>query len=461
MAPDGKLIFKRPAPRKTDRLLRLVTILLLALILAWRAGIARAADAGVRFNRDIQPLLAENCFACHGPDNKARKADLRLDTKGGIFAHTPKRGPAVTPGSLDQSELWKRVITTDPDDVMPPPDSHKELKPEQKEKLKQWILAGAPWQSHWAYLKPERPAVPASSESVNNKSVISSSVNRSKVSGAHTDSLITFSPTKGFPIRNPIDAFVLAKLQARGLQPAPEAERRTLARRLSLDLIGLPPKPEVVESFVKDRAPDFYEKFVRKLMTSPAWGEHRARYWLDAARYADTHGLHFDNYREMWPYRDWVINAFNRNQPFDKFTLEQLAGDLLPDATDDQVVATGFQRCNMTTNEGGTIEDENLANYANDRVTTLGWVFLGATINCCACHDHKFDPFTQKDFYSLAAFFRNTTQTGFDKNIRESDLYRTVPLAAADRVRWHALPDEIETARKTRERTSESCRRWL
>ena len=192
-------------------------------------------------------------------------------------------------------------------------------------------------------------------------------------------------------------------------------------------------------------------------MTSPAWGEHRARYWLDAARYADTHGLHFDNYHEMWPYRDWVINAFNRNQPFDKFTLEQLAGDLLPDATDDQVVATGFQRCNMTTNEGGTIEDENLANYANDRVTTLGWVFLGATINCCACHDHKFDPFTQKDFYSLAAFFRNTTQTGFDKNIRESDLYRTVPLAAADRVRWHALPDEIETARKTRDEQAKAA----
>ena len=244
---------------------------------------------------------------------------------------------------------------------------------------------------------------------------------------------------------------MLAKLQSKGLKPAPEADRRALARRLSLDLTGLPPTPEAVEAFVKDKSPDYYEKFARKLMASPAWGEHRARYWLDAARYADTHGLHFDNYREMWPYRDWVIKAFNTNVRFNQFTIEQLAGDLLPEATDDQEVATGFQRCNMTTNEGGTIEDENLANYANDRVTTIGWVFLGATLNCSACHDHKFDPFTQKDFYSMAAFFRNTTQTGFDKNIRESDLFRVVPQTESDRASWRALPAEIESARKVRD----------
>jgi hypothetical protein len=381
---------------------------------------AAAATAEIGFNRDIRPIFAENCMACHGPDNNKRKAGLRLDTRDGIFEKTPKREPAVVPGNLEKSELWRRVTATNPDDVMPPPDSHKELKLEQKEKLKRWILAGAPWQGHWAYIKPEKPIPPG-------------------------------VKSGGFKVRNPIDAFVLAKLQSKGLKPAPEADRRSLARRLSLDLTGLPPKPEMVEAFVKDKSPDYYEKFVRTLMASPAWGEHRARYWLDAARYADTHGLHFDNYREMWPYRDWVIKAFNSNMRFNQFTIEQLAGDLLADATDDQEVATGFQRCNMTTNEGGTIEDENLANYANDRVTTLGWVFLGSTMNCCACHDHKFDPFTQKDFYSMAAFFRNTRQTGFDKNIRESDLFMIVPQSEPDRARWRALPAEIEPAGKVRD----------
>ncbi|HXG46300.1 MAG TPA: DUF1549 domain-containing protein, partial [Methylomirabilota bacterium] len=370
------------------------------------------AAADVRFNRDIRPILAENCTACHGPDANARKAGLRLDTREGLFENTPKRGPAVVPGAPDKSPLWQRVITTDPDDLMPPPDSHKVLKPEQKDKLRQWILAGAPWEGHWAFIKPERPAVPS-------------------------------VKAGGFPVRNPIDAFVLAKLQAKGLKPAPEADRRTLARRLSLDLTGLPPRPEVVEAFVKDRSPDYYEKLVRRLMDSPAWGEHRARYWLDAARYADTHGLHFDNYREMWPYRDWVIKAFNRNMPFDQFTLEQLAGDLLDNPTIDQQTATGFHRCNMTTNEGGTIDEENQALYANDRVTTTGWVWLGVTLNCAACHDHKFDPFTQRDFYSMEAFFRNTTQPAKDGNAKDSAPSILVPQTAEDAARWAALPGEL------------------
>jgi len=402
--------------------LRIATIVTLALAAAW--PVVGAAPA-LQFNRDIRPILAENCLACHGPDNNARKAGLRLDTKDGIFERTAKHEPAVVPGSLEKSELWTRITATDPDNVMPPPKSHKVLKPEQKELFKQWILAGAPWQGHWAYIKPERPSVPDSP--------------KAKVQSSK------------FRIRNPIDAFVLAKLQSKGLQPNPEADSRTLARRLSLDLTGLPPKPEVVEAFVKDRSSDAYDKLVKQFMNSPQWGEHRARYWLDAARYADTHGLHFDNYREMWPYRDWVIKAFNTNERFNQFTVEQLAGDLLPDPTDDQEVATGFQRCNMTTNEGGTIEDENLANYANDRVTTTGWVFLGATLNCCACHDHKFDPFTTRDFYSMAAFYRNTKQSGFDKNIRESDLFRVVPETNADRERWKALPGELEVAMKTRD----------
>jgi hypothetical protein len=377
---------------------------------------AASADSAIQFSRDIRPIFSDNCFACHGPDPGSRKANLRLDTKQGLFEATPNRGPAVVPGNLEKSELWHRITTTDPEDVMPPPKSHKELKPEQKERLKQWILAGAPWQGHWSFINPDRPATPM--------------VNRSDW------------------VRNPIDAFVLAKLEAKGLAPAPEADRRTLARRLSLDLTGLPPKPENVERFVNDRSRDAYEKLVERLMDSAHYGEHRARYWLDAARYADTHGLHFDNYREMWPYRDYVIRAFNRNLRFNQFILEQIAGDLLENPTDDQLVATGFHRCNMTTNEGGTIEDENLANYANDRVTTTGWVFLGITANCCACHDHKFDPFTTRDFYSMAAFFRNTKQGSFDRNRREGDLSMVLPQTEPERKRWKALNAEIESAQK-------------
>jgi mono/diheme cytochrome c family protein len=380
---------------------------------------ASAAESTIRYNRDVRPILADNCFACHGPDANHRKAGLRLDTKEGFFEKTPKHEPTVVPGNLAKSELWLRITTTNLDDKMPPEDSHKSLKPEQIETLRKWILAGAPWEGHWAFIKPERPPVPT--------------VKGLKAGG------------------NPIDAFVFAKLQEKGLKPNKETDKRTLARRVYLDITGLPPKPEEVKAFLNDKSPDAYEKLVKRLLASPRYGEHRARYWLDAARYADTHGLHFDNYREMWPYRDWVIKAFNSNQRFNQFTIDQIAGDLLPNPTDDQETATGFQRCTMTTNEGGTIEDENLANYANDRVSTVGWVYLGMTMNCAACHDHKFDPITQKDFYSMAAFFRNTRQTGFDKNWSESDLYRVMPQTEMERARWRNLPSEIEVARKARD----------
>lgn len=393
---------------------------LLAAVAVGAPGPLRAAGPGaIQFARDIQPLLAENCLACHGPDPAARKAGLRLDTREGLFEPTARRPATVMPGDPSRSTLWKRIVTEDPDDLMPPPESHKKLEPEQKRLIEQWILAGAPWQGHWAFVKPTRPDPPVAH-------------------GAEW-------------VRNPVDAFILAGLEATGLAPAPEADPRALARRLALDLTGLPPAPEAVQRFLEDTTPEAYERYVQALLASPHYGEHRARYWLDAARYADTHGLHFDNYREMWPYRDWVIRAFNRNQPFDQFVVEQLAGDLLDNPTDDQMVATGFQRCNMTTNEGGTIEEENLANYANDRVTTTGWVFLGLTTNCGACHDHKFDPFTTKDFYSLAAFYRNTQQTGFDRNWREGDLYMVVPQTDEERTRWKALPAEIEAARRARE----------
>lgn len=392
---------------------------LVALLALGCSARSLASESDIHFNRDIRPIFADNCFACHGPDPGARKAGLRLDTNEGLYGRTAKHDPVVVPGKLEQSPLWQRISSRDPEEVMPPPKSRLTLKPEQIERVKQWILAGAPWQGHWAFVKPERPPVPELS-------------------------------ADNFEVRNPIDAFVLAKLKARDLAPAPPADRRSLVRRLALDLTGLPPEPERVEAFVQDSSADAYEALVDQLLASPRWGEHRARYWLDAARYADTHGLHFDNYREIWPYRDWVINAFNRNMPFDRFTVEQLAGDLLDHPTDDQIVATGFHRCNITTNEGGTIEEENLVNYAHDRVTTTSWVWLGLTMNCASCHDHKFDPLTMRDFYSMAAFFRNTKQSGFDRNWRESDLYMVVPQTDRDRIRWKSLPAEIEAAQKSR-----------
>lgn len=280
--------------------------------------------------------------------------------------------------------------------------------------------SGAEYQPHWSLIAPTRPEPPA----VKNESWV----------------------------RNPIDRFVLAKLEAAGLAPAPEADRRTLARRLSLDLTGLPPSPAMVEAFVRDQAPDAYERLVDQLMTSAHWGEHRGRYWLDAARYADTHGIHFDNYREMWSYRDWVLKAFNRNLPFDQFTLEQLAGDLLPNPTLDQQVASGFNRCNITSNEGGLIDEEYLVLYARDRTETTSLVWLGLTTGCAVCHDHKFDPISQKEFYSLAAFFNNTTQGARDGNIKDTPPIVVVP-RSEDQPRWADLKAKIvETKQKAEAR---------
>jgi Protein of unknown function (DUF1553)/Protein of unknown function (DUF1549)/Concanavalin A-like lectin/glucanases superfamily/Planctomycete cytochrome C len=369
-----------------DRLLLLV-VLLVSTALA-SAVAADDASAAIRFNRDIRPILAENCYHCHGPDPGSRKAKLRFDREDGFFAKHGDDDPTVVKGKPEDSELYKRIITTVEDDVMPPPKEKKVLTPVQKDLLKRWIAQGAPVEPHWSFIKPERPELPP-------------------VANAAW-------------VKNPIDRFVAARLQSAGLAPAPEADRRTLARRVCLDLTGLPPEPVVVEAFVADGAADAYERLVDQLLSSPRYGEHRARYWLDAARYADTHGMHFDNYREMWPYRDWVINAFNSDQPFDQFTIEQLAGDLLPHPSESQLIATGFHRCNMTTNEGGTIEEENLCNYARDRVETTSWVWLGLTSNCAVCHDHKFDPIPTKDFYAMSAFFRNTTQGGLDGNIKDT-----------------------------------------
>jgi mono/diheme cytochrome c family protein len=370
----------------------------------------------VEFNRDIRPILADACFHCHGPDPGSRKASLRLDTEAGFFAKR-EDGPTIVKGKPDSSPLFQRIISKDEDEVMPPPDNHRQLKPTEVAMIKTWIEEGAPWQPHWSLVAPVKPKLP----DVKNPQWV----------------------------RNEIDRFTLATLEKTGLQPAPAADARTLIRRVALDVTGLPPTPEFVEKYAATALSS--DSWIDELLSLPSYGEHRARYWLDAARYGDTHGLHFDNYREMWPYRDWVVNAFNSNQPFDQFTVEQLAGDLLPNPTEAQLIATGFQRCNITTNEGGTIDEENLANYAADRVQTMGWVYMGLTTNCAQCHDHKFDPFTAKDFYAMAAFFRNTTQPAKDGNIKDGRGPILVVPSEADRPRWKALPEEVELAQAQRD----------
>ncbi len=394
-----------------------------------QAGLPAGAHAGVRpeYNRDIRPILAENCFACHGPDSAARKASLRLDLRDEAV-----KAQAFVPGKPDESALVERIFATDAKELMPPAKSHKKLTAAQKETLKRWVAAGAEYQPHWSFIPPKRPALPE----VKNK---------------------TWA-------RNPIDRFILAELEKKGLQPAPEADRRTLARRLSLDLTGLPPRPEDVEEFVSDKAPDACESYVAKLLRSPHWGEHRGRSWLDVARYADTHGIHFDNFREIWSYRDWVIGAFNRNMSFDQFTIEQLAGDLLPNPTLDQKVATGFSRCNITTNEGGAIAEEYLVLYTRDRTETASQVWMGLTAGCAVCHNHKFDPLTTRDFYSMSAFFNNTTQGAMDGNVSNTPPILVVP-RTEDRPLWERLTQKMNEVRGKLDERKKQARidfdKWL
>lgn len=371
------------------------------------------AQSKLEYNRDIRPILSDNCFACHGPDSAARKADLRLDLRDEAV-----KSESLVPGMPEKSEVITRILSEDETDVMPPPKSKKKLTAAQKETLKRWVKEGAEYQPHWSFIAPQKVEPPK----VRDESWV----------------------------RGPIDRFVLAKLEQAGLKPAPEADRRTLARRLSLDLTGLPPNPADVENFVNDESVNAYEKYVDLLLKSPHWGEHRGRYWLDAARFADTHGIHFDNYREMWSYRDWVIQAFNKNMPFDQFTVEQLAGDLLPNKTLEQTIATGFNRCNITTNEGGAISEEYLVLYTRDRTETTSQVWLGLTTGCAVCHDHKFDPLSQKEFYELAAFFNNTTQGAMDGNIPNTPPILFVP-KPEDRDKWEKITQQLAAAKKKSE----------
>ena len=379
----------------------LVWLSLSSLLLSASAPQADPVD----FQRQVRPILSDNCFQCHGPDPKTRLAGLRLDIREQAFSRRAS-GSLIVAGDAAASLLYQRIASPDPGRRMPPAHSEKELTSKQIETLRLWIEQGASWDQHWSFQRPQRPPLP---------SVSSRSWGRS-----------------------PIDFFILARLESAGLGPNPEADQRTLARRLALDLTGLLPSVEQVESFVREGSEKAYQNLVDDLLDSPRWGEHRARYWLDAARYADTHGMHVDNYREMWPYRDWVIQAFNRNLPFDRFTIEQLAGDLLPSPTLDQLIATGFHRNNVTTNEGGAISEEVQAIYDKDRVDTTGTVWLGLTVGCATCHDHKFDPISSKDYYSMAAFFRNSTQHAMDGNVADTPPVVVVP-AEQDRDQWNKL----------------------
>jgi len=346
------------------------------LLISATGALVHAAERKLDFNRDVRPILSENCFHCHGFDENTRQADLRLDVVESALADRDGV-PAIVPGEPESSELWRRINSDDEAELMPPPDSHRVLKPEQKEILRRWIEQGAPYAEHWSFVPPVKAPLPEVSD-------------------------------KTWP-RNEIDYFVLSRLDAEHLKPSPEADGRTLARRVSLDLSGLPPSAEEVEALLADENADAYERFVDHLLASPHFGERMALDWLDAARYADTNGYSIDGGRHMWLWRDWVIDAFNRNMPYDQFLREQLAGDLLPDRTEAQLIATGFQRNNMNTHEGGTIPEENLTNYNVDRVKTLGEAVLGLTLGCCQCHNHKYDPMTQEEYYARNATTTNST----------------------------------------------------
>ncbi|MBI1841605.1 MAG: DUF1553 domain-containing protein [Verrucomicrobia bacterium] len=367
---------------RPSRVGRWVSFLIGVLLARVCAG-AATSPAPIDFNRDVRPILSENCFACHGPDKDKRKAGLRLDSREEIVRKLESGHAAVVPGKPDESQVLKALALPDDDDGhMPPRKTGKRVTPQQEAALRRWIEEGARWAGHWSYTSPVRPQPPTGP----------------RTTGA----------------RNDIDRFVFQELGRHGLGPNPEADRTALIRRLSLDLTGLPPLPEDVDLFVADPRPQAYEKLVDRIMESPHFGERLALAWLDQARYADTSGYHFDGFRQMHLWRDWVIQAFNRNQPFDQFTIEQLAGDLLPNPTVDQKIATGFHRNVMTTDEGGVDPAEYMAKYCVDRVSTTAQVWLGTTLGCAECHDHKFDPLTTREFYQFYAFFHNVPERGLD-----------------------------------------------
>jgi uncharacterized protein DUF1553/uncharacterized protein DUF1549/cytochrome c len=366
------------------------------------AGAGARAEQPIRFNRDIRPILSDNCFACHGPDKNKRKSGLRLDDPDQPFQPSKSGHVAIVPGKPDESELIKRIFTTDEDDLMPPPEYHKTLTAAQKALLKRWVAEGGKYEPYWAYITPTRPAVPDVSAQL---SVLSAQLKKAGANSAITEH---WELSTEHLIRSPIDAFIIQKLAEKNIAPSPDAAPETLCRRLFLDLIGLPPTPDDVAAFRQSAI----ESLVDRLLASPRFGERMAQQWLDLARYSDTVGFHGDQNQNAWAYRDYVIESFNKNKPFDQFTAEQLAGDLLPNPTTEQRIATCFNRLNMMTREGGAQPKEYLAKYTADRIRTVGTAWLGSTFGCAECHDHKFDPIKQKDFYSLGAFFADVKQWG-------------------------------------------------
>lgn len=378
---------------------------LLCLVSFLGSAIASAQD--VDFVRDIRPIISENCVFCHGPDEDQRQADLRLDTEDGALT-------VVERSKRDASDLFDRITTEDVDTVMPPPDSNRKLTPKQVELIGRWIDEGAKWEQHWSFRPITKSAVP-------------------KVASSGKS-----------PLHNPIDAFVQHRLQSESLTPSPQADRRTLIRRLCLDLTGLPPTPAQVRQFLDDTEDDAYERLVERLLDSPAYGQRMAWDWLDAARYADTNGYQGDRERTMWPWRDWVIDAFNNNMPYDQFTIWQLAGDQLPDATEQQKLATGFCRNHMINGEGGRIAEENRIEYVMDMSETMGTVWLGLTLNCCRCHDHKYDPITNEEYYQFFAFFNQTPVKG---NGGDPQTAPVLSVTTADQKKTLAnLDDQIKQA---------------
>lgn len=381
----------------------------------------------VEFNRQIRSILADNCFTCHGPDRGKRKADLRLDVESA--AHADRGGyRAIAPGVPEQSELYRR-LTSDEEGRMPPPKTGKKLSSEQIRLIRRWIEQGGKYQPHWAFVPLKMPAVP----SVQQRSWG----------------------------RNPIDNFVLARLEQENLRPAEEAAKTTLLRRVSLDLTGLPPSRQETEAFLRDDSPEAYEKVVDRLLQSPHFGERMALDWLDASRYADTNGYFSDLERQQWPWRDWVINAFNRNMPFDQFTIEQLAGDLLPGATREQKIATGFNRNHTVNNESGIIEEEYRVEYVADRLETSATVWMGLTIGCARCHDHKFDPISQKEYYRLFAFFNNVPERGLAKGNIPPALAVPTPSQEQSLTEAHRRRSEKEQVfQKQEKRLLDAMARW-
>lgn len=337
------------------------------------------ATAQVKFNRDVRPIMSDTCFRCHGPDSKTRMAGLRLDVRDDALKATKSGITPIVPGDAEKSAIISRIFATEPAKIMPPKHVHKDLTQAQKDTIRKWVAEGATYEGHWAYEPIKKPTPPE---------------------------------VAGNLVRNPIDNFIQDRLRQEGLQPSPEADKRTLLRRVTLDLTGIPPTPQEVEAFLKDESPNAYEVVVDRLLASPRHAEMQTMRWLDAVRYGDTAGFHGDNPWPAWPYRDYVLRSFRENKPFDQFTREQFAGDLLPNATRDQIVAATFNRLNKASAEGGLQPKEYLAKYGADRVRTTSTVWLGATVGCAECHDHKFDPYLAKDFYSMKAFFADIKETG-------------------------------------------------